>query len=589
MRTDAIFPLFFALLLLAPSQVFPAEQPRTPERDPADALEESLLQVDDTALHALLDALATDDFDQRSHAERQLARMGPAFLARREALLKNAAGRVQTHLLNAELKVLTEYDGYLPTSDALNAAMEEKLNFDPPQPVRESLLRFAKDHGFRALLGPELPPVPFNELRLPEASRLAHLCVAYANRQTMLVPRGDTLVAMSLERATALREQRHTFDWSELQLSRDEALRMADLLRRFYPQECALNAASATLTVRGEEHAIARTARLVALLTPGAHAAIWPRTTARLADAVERLSAPANLALNAEDPFDALAMLRKDGHTIATVDPRADTSLAARRIATFEEHLRGAAPVRLRLKNQPLGFVLHWLEKRTRFPNEEQSDFRLIYDLSNDGGIQLRVGSKSRDPLEYALLGDDAGFLYPAGARADATGDAATQKILMDALAPRLELFPTLDVERDVLVVRGRLLMQAPPPTLLYVQAFLEEWRKNGAPPPAPAWREAMTKKLDTPLKWDGRAMTGGRLLPTLRAMGGIDLLLEDAEDGTAARFELSREDAQLLAPGDHTLRALLDELARRTHAAWNVDAGVVVLQPTPRDAPEKQ
>jgi hypothetical protein len=87
---------------------------------------------------------------------------------------------------------------------------------------------------------------------------------------------------------------------------------------------------------------------------------------------------------------------------------------------------------------------------------------------------------------------------------------------------------------------------------------------------------------LNADLEWDGRRMTAGVLIPALRKMGKIDLLIEDAPDGTAASFQLTAQDAQLLPPGKHTLRALLDELARRANAVWRIDTGVIVLQPKP-------
>jgi hypothetical protein len=130
--------------------------------------------------------------------------------------------------------------------------------------------------------------------------------------------------------------------------------------------------------------------------------------------------------------------------------------------------------------------------------------------------------------------------------------------------------------------------MQGPPATLTHVLMLVREWRSRGEAPPAPAWQAAIEKTLATPIDWngrdtDGRILTVGTLIPALRKICRINILMEDAPDGTAAALEMKTKEAMLLPPGKHTAKALLDELAARANATWRVSMGAVVLTPPPR------
>ncbi|HYF48459.1 MAG TPA: hypothetical protein VEJ63_03585, partial [Planctomycetota bacterium] len=152
-------------------------------------------------------------------------------------------------------------------------------------------------------------------------------------------------------------------------------------------------------------------------------------------------------------------------------------------------------------------------------------------------------------------------------------------------LDSHLALFPKLSPEHDLQVLRGRLLLQGPAVTLRTVLGLIEAWRKNGAPPAPAKWKLELEAALDQPIEWTGRdpedaALTGGKVIPTLRKFGKINILLEDAPDGSAGELLIKPSDAKLLPPGKQTLRALLDELSKKTGAQWQIDLGVVTITP---------
>jgi len=476
--------------------------------------------------------------------------------------------------------VLLGFDGYFPTDPTMKARMSEAIKIDFTRPTVEILNAVAKVLRCSVVYDPALRlPERLENERLADisASTVSAVLQVLAAFDVQAVPRGNTLVIAAPDTAAKISQQRHVFDWSELRLNRDEAQRVGDTLKVFFPPDCEINAATETFTIRGSEDAIPRAARILDALKPSEGGAIWPKTTVDLKALIQKLERPVSLSLNAEDPVNAVEILRAAGHDVYAVG--LDDSKAFDKMP-FPNELRAAAPVRLRLNDLPLACALAWVERRTRFATADLADSMLAYELSIDGRMQLQVRKKFLNPVVQAVLGTDVGFLYPKNARPNAAVDAEVKQKVLATLAPHLELFPTLNAERDVAVLRGRLFVQSAAPSLLYIQNLLRAWRATGQPEPLPAWRAKLEEKLNATHEWEGRGMTGGKVLPTLRGLGKINLLLEDAPDGTAAAFELSPQDAQLLPDGPQTLRALLSALAEKANAEWSVERGVIVVRP---------
>jgi hypothetical protein len=232
--------------------------------------------------------------------------------------------------------------------------------------------------------------------------------------------------------------------------------------------------------------------------------------------------------------------------------------------------------------------VLRWLERRARFP-AEQLDWRLGFEVAPAGRLQFRAVPSASRVLEFHAAGVDVRFLYPRGAQVGAESDSAVRAKLLQALDSHLALFPNCDVARDIVVLRGRLLLQGPYVTLARVLDIVREWRTKDAPPAPAAWKTTLDARLNASVEWDGRDVTGGSVIPSLRKLGGVDILLEDAPDGGVAHFELAAKDAQLLPPGKHTLKALLNNLTQKAGAQWRIELGVIVLTPKAEEKPPRR
>jgi hypothetical protein len=224
--------------------------------------------------------------------------------------------------------------------------------------------------------------------------------------------------------------------------------------------------------------------------------------------------------------------------------------------------------------------TLRWYADRTKFAAAEQSHLALWPEVGDAGQIRLRVGQKRREVLDLSVGGCDVGSLS-WGEEPGAPADKAIEQRIREKLRPHLELFPGVDLRRDIRVRRGRLLMQGSPSALAYAIELLGQWKRDGRPPVCP-WYERVDRSLDKKVEWDGRGLTAGSLLKRLRSLGEFPILLVDSPQGEAPYFKLTGEQAELLAPGQHSLRELLDELAVRANAHWEIRWGVIVLFSAP-------
>ena len=569
-----------------------AELAQAAPPDPATQIVTPLLSDDVAACRKLFEQLASDDFDTRERALNALVAKGPAILPLAKEFEKHSDAEIATQAKALPQRILLTYDGYLATSPGLKAALRKAtVKLAPGKKHADLLTEAARKAGVKLVFDPNVKPADggfeFNDdggrVR-PEMRLEDYMGQFLAHAGVRGITRGDVYLVTTLDKAQTLAIQRHTFDWSGLQLGRDEAERAGKAWQPFFSAHTEIHTASEVLTIRGDEESITRAARLIALLKPGAPDAVWPAPPAGEAPAapaalLAKLAAPARLALAAEDPLDALEQLKAQGHQVflATGD---DPNGEARQEPPFPASVSGASPLRLSLPDLPLGLVLRWMERRTKFPAEQQTDLILGFEMGPGGRLQFRQQAKSAEVLKQYLAGADVSFLYPRGAKPSAESDAAVCTALLETLDSHLALFPSLNTSRDVTVLRGRLFMQGRCATLARILDLVREWRAKNAPPAPAAWKEALEARLNFSLEWDGRGMTGGRVIGALRKLGQAGILLEDAPDGSAAQFELTAQDAQLLPPGKHTLRALLDDLAKKAGAQWRVELGVIVLTP---------
>jgi len=580
MSNQRFLPLFRALFAAGFLLNFVARCATAAEvaEDPALRLLSTQVVEDSAEIKGFFEKLKSDDFDLREHAMAKLAAYGPGILKHIDTYLKSDNPQQATLGGSLRLRVLLGYDGYFATDPKLTARLNEKVKVDFARPFSEAVALVAKKLGAKVVYDPAFrePDIfgdPTSKVEQPVKTVL-ELFVAYGSP---VVLRGDSLFVTVPQNASKVAEQRHVFDWSELRLNRDEALRVGDVLRLFFPKDCELNAAPETFTIRGPEAAIPRAARIIEAMKPAEGSVQWPKPGLNLNAVIEKIERSTSLALNSEDPVNAVESLRAAGHDVYAVgfdDTQAFDKLP------YPDELRAAAPARLRVSDLPLGCVLRWVERRTRFATADLSGFVLGYELTNEGRIQLQVRRGERYPLDQSLLAADVGFLYPKNARPNAAVDAEVKTKIFAALESHLDLFPTFSADTELAVVRGRMFARGSGPALLYIDRLLKDWRAKAQPPAPPAFRARLEEKLNATHDWNGRGMTGGKLLPTLRGLGRINLLLEDGPDGTAANFELSPQDAQLLPDGPQTLRALLTALTEKASAGWSVEQGVIVVRP---------
>jgi hypothetical protein len=559
------------------------------------AVSQKKLSADDEkACRELFQKLASEDFDVRDQAISKLVSRGLAVLPLADEFARSTDAEIVTQAKSLYRRIICEYDGYLPPNPALMEALEkpftEKLEYS-----KETLARVAKEAGVTVLLEDNAPN-GLNDLQMDGVSVSVHtvgeaLSTAAAWSGGIGIPRANAYLVASRETAGKLSRQRQMLDWSALQMDRDEANHVAQALHTFFPPESTeIHVGTEVLTVQGNPEAIPRAARLIALLKPNVIEGIWPAPPGTYSSraVLEELSAPVNVSLKSEAPYEVVEQLTRQKHPVALVrgDAPNGEALDLDKFAAHRDPAIGdileLTDVQLALHQLPLGLALHWVERRSKFINNTAPRV-LGFETGPNGRLQIRVQHKPRPSLENAIGGADVSFLYLDGAAITPDADKEVRKTLLKALESHLALFPTYYPERDFAVVRGRALIQAPWATAQRAVELIRQWRTSGQPPAPSEWFAEMQKKLETPMEWDGRALRGKQVLSTIVNLFKINLLMEAAPDGRAPEFVL--KDASLLAPGPHTLHELLDELTTRVNANWSVELGTIVLTPKPETA----
>jgi len=562
--------------------------------DPALQMAAPTLSPDDEkSARNVFQQLGSADFDVRDQAMIKLVNKGPAILPIAAEFAKSTDPEIASGAKTLNHRLLTQYDGYLPTDPKLTQAMQKKVAWTIGQEgVLVAIRKMAATLEIKLVFDPALAPhsIPGLEGWTSSMSFDDFLNTFGGALGFSAVPRGNLLLLTTPQTAQKLLRQRHTIDWADLNLSRDEAERVGQQLQGFFPNVTTeIHTGSEALLIRGSELTLPRAVRLVALLKPGAPDVIWPAPdstdldTASVDTLSNRLATPVNLALSSEDPLNTLTQLKKQKQDVFLlyIDEGATKTIQS---GPWPGEAGGGSPLRLSLRELPLGLILRWVERRSKFPagvdQRTGASFILGYEIGQGSRLQFRLQPKGAVLLESHIAGADVSFLYPRAAKPTAESDAAARTKLFDIIEPHRALFPAWRGPGELLVLRGRLLMQGAPATLARVLALVRQWRESGTPPAPPEYKTALNVKLDARLNWDGRSSTGGTILRDLRKLGNVDLLLEEAADGTPPDFEFTAQDAQLLPPGQHSLRALLDDLALKARARWRAELGVIVLTP---------
>ncbi|MBI3829635.1 MAG: hypothetical protein HY291_08970 [Planctomycetes bacterium] len=565
----------------------PAPPPLPDMQDPGTLFDVLNLGIEEEKIYRVLfEKLATQDFDARENTVQRLVTRGPAVLPLAAVYAKSKDPEIAEIAASLRGRILLKYDGFLPPDPKLLSAMDRPITMkiENKETALELLQRLAKEQNVNLLFDQRYKPADFN---LPESSvltgaKMGRAVEVIANACNLVTAvRGDVLLLTSVDDANRLDRQRHSFGWKDLGMDREEAARIGESLQAFFPGVITeLHTGSEVLSVRGPVGCIPKAARIVALLKPGS-SGLWPAPSYELKKVDQTLALlekPVAVALNRDDLTYALDDFHKTGLKVAAVagPERAEKG-------PYPQPFQGLAPVTISLDGVPLGLALRWLVKRAAFPGQDASTSGLYAETDALGRVQVRVGAKDRDLLGLSVGGCEAGFLRPPELPVNTEdADKAVLEKLRKELGPHLLLFPEVQIETDLRVLRGRLLMQGTPASISAAIGWIKRWEKDGKPPPC-AWFEAMRDRLDAPFEWDGRGLTAGKLLRKLREQGKFPVLLDDAADGDAAHFVLKNEDAELLPPGKHTLRELFDDLAIRAGAKWEIRWGTVVLTPAPK------
>ncbi|MEI6231677.1 MAG: hypothetical protein WCT04_01390 [Planctomycetota bacterium] len=565
----------------------------TPDSDPALKFKARELSADETKMaRAWFKELGSDAYDIRERALAKIIGQGPTVLPVATEFVNDPDPEIAATSRGLRAKILVKYDGYLPSDPTLLAALEKtavntvvwtKNAAGEVLPIK-TLLDVCQKLGIKIeidtasvnseiglneeLFGPQPGPA-FNSLMSVGASLNSLATMAHAH----IIPRGDCLLITSEEIAKRLAAQRYTVDWSHLELSRDEAARVEKELLPFFAAGTEIHTAPSAIIIAGTETSIHQAVRLIALLPGHSPDSIWPRTN-RSDDAtvLSKLAEPCNVQISSDNPWDAVGEFRKKNLDVVLKSADGTTLSAKDALRTVDLQL---ATLNLNLnQGAPLGLALRWFERRAK----SLLDYKLSYTITPDRTIAIQIRPPHSSPPQ-STCGADVAFLYPAPAEYSEKSDAAARKKLLDALESHLALFPALNTEAHVRVVRGRLLAYGNEATLRRMLDLIAAWRSTSKPPEPAAWLTALDSALNTPVDWDGRGLTAGKVIGVLRKMGKVNILLEDSADA-AAHFELLPQDAELLAPGRYPFKQLLDDLASRTKAVWRSDLGVIVITP---------
>ena len=594
-----------AAVFVVQTGVLYAEEPKL--TDPKLELEEKatapLTAQDEKTCRELFKQIASDDQDAREQAAGMLVAKGPPVLKLAGEYAHDKDADVAEAARGLSMRIVRDFDGYFPTAPELEQALKKRVAAYPPA-SREDLLLLAKENGIALLIDPHaVADVPMSAVGTPPPAPLGELLSLGARTMGAAgIPRGNVYLITSPDAAERLSRHRQRFDWSGLQLNRDDATDVTQALQNFFPpQSTELHAGGEMLVVQGSDASVVRAARLVTLLSPNTGDAVWPAPQQPVsAEAVEEnLSAPVSLSVSTDTPLNALELLKAKGHPVGLVrsaapdgeliDPKKLRDYAIFKqdptLAEFEEF----SNLRVSVHELPLGLALRWIERRCRFLNENQTPRMFSYETGPDARLQFRIATKPRPLADLAVGGADVSFLYATDAKLTWTNDKDASEKLYKALESHLLLFPSFDPRRELCVIHGRMLIAAPWATAQRAVELVREWRESAKPPETAQWQEKLQQKLEASLEWTGRGVTGGTVIRRIADTYGVNILMEDSADGHAPDFQLHTKDAALLPPGPHTAKELLDALGEKVNADWSLQLGAVVLTPKPETTAEKK
>ena len=290
------------------------------------------------------------------------------------------------------------------------------------------------------------------------------------------------------------------------------------------------------ITMRAEPPAIEQVARMLKVLQPGAPPLQWPPgpSHTELNAMAEIVNKPVTMLLHDDDPIYAYKDCVDQGHPVLLHADGKDYNDLRR----VPDQLLTLAPIKLKLKNVPVGLALRWLKHRTQFAAAE--DAELIFQASMHADQKIRIGPIAGiKHSTWAVAGRSVRFIeLPEEKRALnwQQQDAAFEAILQEKLIPHLELFPSWPEQKGLRVLKGRVLLHGPTIPVARALQLLKQWEKEGEIN-EPAWVVHLEKKLDQEIDWNGRGLTGGKLIKRLRAIGDFGLFLEPSANGTPPAF----------------------------------------------------
>ncbi len=599
----------FAIVLFVVQVAVCAAEPVDPRQELEATSAASLTPQDEKTCRELFKQIASDDQDVREQAVSKLIAKGPAVLKIAAEYEHDADAEIANAARSLSVRIVREFDGYLPIRPELTEALRKMVTVTGLPKSIKDVEKLAADAGIQLLVDPhaDYQPVQFDtgEEQPERKVNAGEALSLYAQVGGCVgVPRGGVYLITDHDTADRLSHRRQKFDWSGLQLNRDEATDLTQSLLSFFPpQSTELHAGGEMLVIQGSDASVIRAARLVSLLQPASGDLVWPalpHTATSMQELEEKLSAPVSLAVNSDTPVNMLEALKSKGHPVALVRSGApdgdpvelkqlrDYTVFKQDPALAEFH--EFSNLKVNVRDMPLGLALRWIERRCRFLNENQTPRMLAFETGPNTRLQFRIVPKPRPFADLAIGGADVTFLYPADAKLTWTNDKEAAQKLYKMLESHLLLFPSFQPQRELCVIHGRMLIAAPWPTAQRAVELVHAWRETAKEPEIAAWQQKLQGSLETKVAWDGQGLTGGTVIRRIADKFSFNIMMEDAADGRAPDFSLTRKDAAALVnPGDHSGKELLDALADKVNAEWRVELGAIVLTPKSEATAEKK